>query len=116
MLFPGLLMLATLAGRPCAAQDPLRDYNRARAYSHFLNSNAPVRSYSGIQPGAAWEAATPWEDVRYYRSPYYYRELITPYGRQVDQGPQRIVTEILPRPVLVPLPVPGPLYPYPGPR
>jgi hypothetical protein len=117
MFLPGLLALgAALAGGPAAAQDPLAEYNRARAYSHFLNSNAPVRSYYGAVPGAEWEYVTPWDYTRSYRSPTYRRELITPFDHEVERGPLWAEKDVVPRPVLIPPPPAGPIYPIPDRR
>src|SRR5262249_42438849 len=117
MILPALLALAgalAIVG-PAAAQDPYAEYNRSRAYQHYLSSNAPVRSYSGSVPGLAWRYDTPWESERYYRSPSYYGELLTPYDREVRHGPVWVEKDVIRRPVLVAPPPPAyvPVYPNP---
>lgn len=87
-----LLAAALLAG-PAAAQQPYPypNYNRHRAYHHFLTSPAAVKSYSGAQPGLVWGYATPYETVRIERSPAYYREYVSPYRHTIYDAPARVV-------------------------
>jgi hypothetical protein len=104
------LALGLQAGRG-AAQDPYAEYNRQRAYRHFLTSPSPYRTFSSMQNGQVWGYDTPLESARYWRTPGYYHERITPFGRSSYAVPPRIVGYTVRRPlVIVPLP-PPPLYP-----
>jgi hypothetical protein len=117
---PALIALVLLAV-PAAAQDPYADYNRNRAYAHYLNSQSPVKTYSSLQPGRAWGYETPWESTQYRQSPGYYREESTPWGHTVYDRPpvvSRYVEQRFPAPAYYPsydYPVPAypvPAYPY----
>jgi hypothetical protein len=109
------------AGLACAgwarAEDPYASYNRERAYRHFLNSPSPYRTYSSLQPGHEWGYETPLESGRFWRTPGYYNERITPFGRETNVIPQREGGYVVrrPPPVLLVPPVVPPRYPPPFP-
>jgi hypothetical protein len=107
------LLLGALTTPPAQAQDPWADYNTARAYHHYLTSPYTVKAYSALDSGRAWGYDTPLESGRFWRTPGYYHEMVTPYGREVYGVPSWTGGYVVPRPVLVyPVPVvPG--YPYP---
>jgi hypothetical protein len=81
-----LLLAGPLAPR-AAAQDPVADYNRMRAYNHFLASTAPVKSISATRPGGEWVYETPYASGRYLRSPAYYHEYVSPREHTIFVGP-----------------------------
>ncbi len=103
------LTLGLQAGR-AAAQDPYAENNRQRAYRHFLTSPSPYRTFSSMQNGRVWGYDTPLESGRYWRTPGYYREEITPYGRSRYALPPRIEGYTVRRPLVI-VPPPPPLYP-----
>jgi hypothetical protein len=107
-----LLALGLLAV-PALAQDPIADYNRARAYSHYQNSPYPFRTYSDLIPGRSWGYDTPWQSGRFTQTPGYYREETSPFGRFSTVLPSEVRGLIVPR---VPDYVPGSAYGYPYPR
>jgi hypothetical protein len=116
-----LLAFATvgMAGRDGAgAQTPYTEYNRERAYHHFLNSPSPYRTFSSLQSGREWGYETPLESGRFWRTPGYYNERITPFGRETNVIPQREGGIVIRRPVVIVPPMvppryPPPPYPYP---
>lgn len=105
------LALAVLAGA-ASAQSPA-DYNRARAYRHYLNSPSPFKTYTDLQVGRSWGYDTPWESARYWRTPGYYYEEASPRGRWADGVTPRVGGYVVPNlPLHYP---PYPAYPdYPG--
>ncbi len=97
-----LITLAALAflALPGAtsAQDPYADYNRARAYAHYANSLAPVKTFSSLDAARVTGYDTPFESVRYYQSPGYYREETSVrYGRSYFSDPGTVSGVIVPR-------------------
>lgn len=104
------LVLGLWAGR-AEAEDPLAEYNRQRAYRHFLTSPSPYRTYSDLGSGRAWGYDTPLESGRYWQTPGYYHERITPYGRSSYAVPPRVEGYTVRRPLVVVPPPPPPLYP-----
>ena len=107
------LFLAGLCAAPAPAQGPYADYNRDRAYRHFLYSQSPHRTFSSLGTGAAWGYETPFESAYFWRTPGYYREEISPYGRGVYEVPPQEGGYVAPRPLFV---YPPPYYPaYPPP-
>lgn len=82
-----LAAVAVLTGT-AAAQDPYGDYNRARAYAHFANSTAAVKSFSSLDAARVTGYDTPFESARFYQSPGYYREVASArLGRSVYADP-----------------------------
>src|SRR5690349_20434315 len=84
-----------------AAEDPYAEYNRQRAYRHFLTSPSPYRTFSSYQNGRAWGYDTPFESGRYWQTPGYYHERITPYGRGSSAVPPRVEGYTVRRPLVV---------------
>jgi hypothetical protein len=81
-----VLMAALLAGgltaAQAAAQDPYAEYNRARAYRHFLTSPYRTRSYSGTIPGYVESFSAPQEYAAVWRSAGFLHERISPRGHE----------------------------------
>jgi hypothetical protein len=116
---PTLLALAftaTLAASAVSAQDPYADYNRARAYRHYLTSPYSFRTYSDLQSGRTWSYDTPLESGRFWQTPGYYHEEISPTGRWSAAVPPRVEGYVVARPVVIYAPVWNPAYPYGPPR
>jgi hypothetical protein len=109
------LALAAFAGVvPAAgsatAQGPYADYNRMRAYRHFLTSPYPVRTYSGPIPGYPPGYLHQRISPRGFES---YALLPPSFGYALTPGP----LPPAPAPEAPPAPVPaedGPTYPYDG--
>jgi hypothetical protein len=113
-----LLLCGEFVPKAPAQDDPLAEYNRARAYRHFLNSQAPVKSISSYRSGSTWGYDTPLESGRFYRTPGYYYEYVSPYERETFEVPQYQGGVVIRRPILVsppPPPVAVPLYRAPPP-
>jgi hypothetical protein len=114
LFFVALAVLA-VPGRASAQFDPYADYNRARAYRHFLSSPYSVRTYSGTTPGYYAEGYTPYGYERRWRPPGYLHQRISPYGFESHQfvpGERRRVDTpavLVPyaRPIYVPYYGPG---------
>ena len=102
----GLAMVAAAA----YAQDPYTDPYISPAYRHFLTSPYSFRTYSNLGSARSWGYDTPFESGRFYQSPGYYHEEISPRGRWSYEVPPRIEGYIVPRPVVVYPPVYGPPY------
>jgi hypothetical protein len=115
--------LVALASGPTAAQDPYADYNRMRAYRHFLISPSPVRTYSGPIPGSSYNHVTPYGSAHFWRPPGYLHQRISPRGFEsyalVPPTRGYIVTPVpFASPTLrwmTPLPPPGPGEALPAP-
>jgi hypothetical protein len=69
-----------LASGSAAAQDPYAEYNRMRAYRHFLTSPSPVRTYSGQIPGSSYDYVTPYGSAHFLQPPGYLHQRISPRG------------------------------------
>ena len=109
-----LLLALELAPAGALAQDPLAEYNRQRAYKQFLLSPSRLRTFSSFQSAQTMGYDSPLESGRFYLSPGYYREEISPYGRQAYSMPQQLTGTILVRPAIIyPPPINIPAYPYP---
>jgi hypothetical protein len=110
-----VLIALGLAGAWCpakaVAQDPAADYNRARAYRHYLTSPYSFRTYSDLGAARAWGYDTPLESGRFWQSPYYYHEEMSPRGRWTSAVPPRVEGYVMTRPVIIY----PPAYPYPPP-
>ena len=97
-----ILTLAAVASlvfaETTSAQNPYADYNRARAYAHFANSTAPVKSFSSIDAARTWGYDTPFESVRFTQSPGYYHELASNrYGQSYYSDPGAVSGVVVPR-------------------
>jgi hypothetical protein len=96
------------------AQDPYTDPNISPAYRHFLTSPYSFRTYSHIGSGRSWGYDSPFESSRFYQTPGYYHEEISPHGRWSYEVPSRVEGYVRPRPVVVYPPVFIPAYsPWP---
>jgi len=109
-LLPPLLLAVVVAGGllapPAPAQDPAAEYNRQRAWQQYLNSPSSAKSISSYRSGAVWGYDTPLESGRFYRTPGYYHEYVSPYTRETYDVPQVQGGEVIRR-------VPVPVYPPP---
>jgi len=109
-----------LLASPAAAQQPYPADNLDPAYRHFLMSRSRVKSFSSLGTGRSWGYDTPLESARYWQTPGYYREQVSPRGHERFVDPPRVGGYVERRPVVVYPPVVGapyPLpYPYPYPR
>jgi hypothetical protein len=76
------LLASGLAAGQAAAQDPYAEYNRARAYRHFLTSPYRTRTYSGTIPGYVGSFATPQEYGTVWRTAGFLHERISPRGHE----------------------------------
>ncbi len=109
-----LLLALELAPGVAMAVDPLAEYNRLRAYRHFVLSPSRLRAFSSYQSAQELGYDSPLESGRFYLSPGYYHEQISPSGRETYVIPQQLSGTILVRPpILYPPPVTIPAYPYP---
>lgn len=113
----GLVVVAAwgLTAPSSPAQDPLAAYNQSRAYKQFLNSPASIRTFSSMQSG--WIGGgydTPIQSARFWLTPGYYHEEISPFGRQTYTIPQQAGVTIVTRPLLI-LPPPVVVTPFPFP-
>jgi hypothetical protein len=79
-----LAVAAAARGQP-PAPPPAPDAGMSRAYLHFLQSPASVRTYSGTRPGAAWGAATPFGYAESYVEPGWVRHRIGPRGFEAEE-------------------------------
>jgi hypothetical protein len=106
-----LLLLASGA----SAQFPYED-NASRAYRHYLNSPYSMRTYSSLEPGHSWSYTTPLERGRFWETPSYYHERMSPRGREAYGVPPVQGGYIERRPLIVYPPVyvypPPPRYPW----
>ena len=108
-------LISTLLAARAAAQDPYADYNRERAYRHFLTSPYSFRTYSDLGSGRSWGYDTPVESGRFWQTPGYYHEEVSPYGTWNYEIPPRVEGYIVPRPRVIYSPVLRPALPYPPP-
>ena len=110
-----LLVLAALAlfAAEVRAQDPYTDPTISPAYRHFLTSPYSFRKYSYLGSGRSWGYDTPVESGRFYQTPGYYHEEISPRGRWSYAVPPRVEGYVTPRPVVVSLPAYDPYAPWP---
>jgi hypothetical protein len=115
-----LLLLLALEMVPShvVAQDYIAEYNRQRAYRQFMLSPSRLRTFSSYQSAQTMGYDSPLESGRFYLSPGYYHEQVSPYGREAYSIPQQLSGTVLVRPaVIYPPPVNIPAYPYaPYPR
>jgi hypothetical protein len=110
------LLVGAVVADPAQAQGPYASFNRERAYQHFLNSPARVRTFSSMQSGQVWGYDTPLVSSWNWVTPGYYHEMISPYGRQAYAIPQQAGNTTTVRPLVVlPPPVVVPAAPYPLP-
>jgi hypothetical protein len=108
------LAAATLAAGAARAQD-YAEYNRQRAQHLFQTSRAPVKTYSGTQPGYYREYSTPTQDVREYQTPSYLRERVSPRGYERYTGPSERGYSVTTRPAAVYVPYVPYRSPYAAP-
>ncbi len=110
------LSAAMLAGGLFAAsapaQQPYPADNLDPAYRHFLTSRSRVRSFSSLGAGRSWGYDTPLESARFWQTPGYYREQISPRGHERYAVPPRVGGYVERRPVVIYPPMVGPPYPW----
>ncbi|MGE3804232.1 MAG: hypothetical protein AB7K24_06130 [Gemmataceae bacterium] len=85
-----VLLLLAVAGQ-LQAQSPYGEYNRARAYRHFLNSPYSYRTYSAFPPATGYQSVGPFSAEGLNVDPGYIHQRITPRGFEsyrVKQGYQ----------------------------
>src|SRR4051794_39126647 len=95
----GAVLVAGVFVQPSWAQNPA-SYNAQRAYQQYLNSPSPVRTYSSYQSGQTWGYKTPLQSGRFWLTPGYYHEEISPSGRQSYTVPQQEGGYVVNRPVV----------------
>ena len=110
-ILPALLLAGALLAPQAHAQDPYVVYDVSPAYRHFLTSPYSYRTYSNLGSGRSWGYDTPFESGRFYQTPGYYHEEISPYARWSYQVPPRVEGYVVPRAVVVYPPVWAAPYP-----
>ena len=100
---------------PARAQGPYAEYNRQRAYKHFLTSPYTDKSFSSLTSPRQWGYETPWESGYFQQSPGLYRERVSPRGHERLVVPSRVEGYVVPRPPIEVYPGPVSPYPYPSP-
>lgn len=73
-------LLFSLSCGAASAQTPYSDYQRERAYRHFLNSPYSYRTYSALIPPSGYEVVGPFSYQSYFTPQGYVHQRITPRG------------------------------------